>query len=150
MRVEMDIARAEEEQRLEDRVVERVQQRACQPQGDEAGRSHATPEPCHRQPQPNNADVLDGMMSEQPLDFVLRKRVSDAADGRNQRHCEQRTAEGLRGRRKEHEHPCDAVNPGLNVDRRKQARNVRRCSRVRIRKPRMERHLAAGTMIDSL
>ena len=50
MRVEIDVARAEEEQRLEDRMVERVQERACQPKGDEAGRSHATPEPCHGQP----------------------------------------------------------------------------------------------------
>ena len=75
------------------------------------------------------------MISEQPLDFVLRKSVPDAADSRNQRHCEERPAEGLRPRRKEHEYPCDAVNPGLYVDRRKQARNVGRRSRVCIRQP---------------
>jgi len=50
MRLEIDIACAEEEKRLEDRMVKRVQQRACQSQSDEAGRSQAAPEPRHSQP----------------------------------------------------------------------------------------------------
>src|SRR5271157_845240 len=82
------------------------------------------------------------MISEQTLHLVLRERVPDAADGRHQRYREHRPAKGLPVAGKENEHPYNAVDASLDVDRREQARNVRWCRRVRVRKPGVKRNEA--------
>ena len=78
----VDRSGAQKEQALEHRVIEHVQQRGgereCRP-----SRLAAVPEQQRRaQSEHDDADVLDGVESEQPLEFVLEERVDDAAQCR--------------------------------------------------------------------
>ena len=78
----LERAGAEEEQRLEHRVIQRVQQRGGQrDRGPGVGASGAQDQAC-AEAEDDDPDVLDRVEREQPLQVVLEERVDDAADRR--------------------------------------------------------------------
>ena len=107
-------AGAEEQQALEQRMVEDVQQRGGQRQ--RRGKQHAVRLEGERKAETDedDADVLDRMIGEQPLEIVLHERVKHA----HHRRCSGRA----RARR------CSTTRPGRRQDR-------RRCARSRRRRP---------------
>jgi hypothetical protein len=86
-------ARTEKQQRLEDRMVERVQQRSGER---ECGPRVCTPrakQQARAEPQHDDPDVLDRVKREQPLQVVCEQPVDDARDGRQSTDCEHEHAE---------------------------------------------------------
>ena len=76
----LERAGAEEEQRLEDRVVERVQQRGGERERRPGVGAAGAQDQAGADPEHDDPDVLDRVEREQPLQVVLEERVDDAAD----------------------------------------------------------------------
>ena len=139
----LERARAEEEQRLEDRVVERVQQRGGERErrpgvGAARAQHQAGAEAEHDDP-----DVLDRVQREQPLEVVLEERVDDAADRRERADREHEHAEPERQHAEPvDEHAHEPVDRDLDHHAAHQRRHGRGRDRMRARQPDVQRHHA--------
>ena len=136
-------AGAEEEQRLEHGVVERVQQRRRERErrprvGAARAQQQAGAEPEHDDP-----DVLDRVEREQALEVVLEERVHDAADRRERAEREHEHAEPQRQHTQPvDEHTHEAVDRDLDHHAAHQRRHRRGRDRMRARQPAVQRHHA--------
>ena len=72
---------AEEEQRLEDGVIDRVQQRGGERDASPGGLALLAQHQRGAEPEQDDADVLDRVQCEQALELVLEQGVDDAAQG---------------------------------------------------------------------
>jgi len=139
-----DVARAEEEQRLEERVVEGVEQGPGQTaeRHEVVARGLAQRRDAHAEQ--DDADVLDRGVGQQPLDVVLQRGEDHAPHARNDAQGQQEVA-----RRAQHgqvaqrrDDAQDAVDARLDHHARHEGRDVRRGRRVRLREPDVQREHA--------
>ena len=73
-----NVASRQKEQSLEKRVVQDMQQRAGETDGRHCWETRAESERSHAEPQGDDADVLDTVVSKQALEVMLRQREQDA------------------------------------------------------------------------
>ena len=142
-------AGTEEEQALEERVVEHVEERGSQRERRAGGLLVGLKRQRQPEPDEDDADVLHRVVGEQPFQIVLHQRVEDAE-------CRGHAAEhehdeaGPPGRRADQveDDPDEPVDGDLGHDAAHQRGDVARRGRVRERQPNMKRHkagLRAGT-----
>ena len=137
--------RAEEEQRLEDGMVDRVQQSGSQRERRPlVTRGTLCPQQqAGSDTEQDDADVLDRVEREQLLELVPEQRVGDAAEGREQpQHEDERPDPGRRPSEPLDEHADEAVDRDLDHHAAHQRRHVRGGDRMGAWEPRMERHHA--------
>ena len=136
----LERAGAEEEQRLEDRVVEGVQQRGREREGGPGLLAASAKGQARAQTEDDDADVLDRVERQQALEIVLEERVEDAADRGQRADCEhEQTEPDRRPSEPFHEHPDEAVDRDLDHHAAHQGGHRRRRDRVRARQPDVER-----------
>src|SRR5258706_15067345 len=82
-------AGAEEEERLEDRVIHYVQKGRAQAQREEKRGMTGHPDQTQAQAHRDDSDILDTGEREQALQLVLRERVENAQDSRDEADDEQ-------------------------------------------------------------
>ena len=134
-------ARGEEEQRLEDGVVEHVQQRRGEGDRRPGRLALGGEEDRGAEAERDDADVLDRVEGEQPLEVVLDERVEDAAERREQADGEDDQPDPERRRRRPLEEDADeAVEGDLDHHPRHQRRDVARRHRVGAGQPGVQRH----------
>ena len=136
-----DRARAQEQQRLEDRVVDGV----IQPGDERQRRQHRVVRMQEHQgrPQPHqdDADILDAVIRQQPLEVVLHQRVEHAQHRGDGPDGQDRDAPPVRRRAHEvEEHTRQAVNAGLDHHAGQQRGGVAGRDRMGHRQPDVQRH----------
>ena len=134
-------AGAEEQQTLEQRMIEDVEKRGGERQ--RRGEPHAVRLERERQAEPDedDADILDRVIGEQPLEVVLHERVENAHHGGDAADREHNDAPPPGGAAGEVEYDADeSVDRDLGHYAAHQRRNVARRCRMGERKPRMQRH----------
>ena len=130
----------QEEQPLEQRVVDHVEQAAGKPQGGDRDVVGAPPQDAHAEPQGDDADVLHAVIGEQPLQVVLGQGEQHAEHPGEQPDGDQRPAPPRFGRAEEGQDPEQPVDAGLDHHAGHHGRHVRRRRRVRLRQPDVQRH----------
>ena len=131
-------ARAEEQQGLEERMVEHVQETSRH--SERCDRGHAEHLESEREPKPNedDADVLDRMISQQALEVVLHQCVEHAEQGRARPDRKDRDAPPPPGRSRQFEHdPHEPVDGDLRHDPAHQRGDMTRRRGVSERQPNM-------------
>ena len=133
----VEVARAEVQQRLEERVVERVQQGAAEGYRRHDGVVGPGAEGGYAQGDEYDADVLHARVCEQPLGVVLRGGLHGAPQSRHHAHGQQDDAGGV-----ELPHlgdlardAYDAVDARLDHHARHEGRDVRRSGGVSLGQP---------------
>ena len=134
-------ARAEEQEVLEQRVVEDVQQR----RGEGERRGPAKPEGLETQREAeadeDDADILDRVIGEQPLQIMLHQRVEHAHDAGDAGKRQHQHAPPPFGRPEQIEHDAhEGIDRDLGHDAAQQAGDMARRGGVRERQPGMQRH----------
>ncbi len=139
----LERACAEEEQRLEHGVVQRVQERGAERERGPGVRTARPQDEAGAEAEHDDPDVLDRVQREEPLQVVLEERVDDAADGRERTEAEHEHAEP----RRQHADPVDEdahepVDRDLDHHAAHQRRDGRGRDRMRARQPDVQRHQA--------
>ncbi len=109
-----DRARAEEQQRLEQRVIPHVEQRAGESEHDQVLAVERATQQRDAEPERDDADVLDGVIREQALEIVLRDREPDAEHRGDRADDDQRDAPPHRWVGAHAGDPHDAVDADLD------------------------------------
>ncbi len=134
---------AQEEQALEDRVVDRVEDGGGQGEGREFRRALRVQQQRAADADQDDADVLDAVEGKQPLDVVLHDRVKHAHHGRDRADGQDQQGQPVGAAADDIDRqPDQAVDPGLDHRPGHDGRNVRRRHRVGARQPGVERHRA--------
>ena len=130
-----------EEQALEDRVVDRVEDRGGQGEGREFRRTVGVEEQGGADADQDDADVLDAVEREQALDVVLHQGVKHAHDRGYGSHRQDQEAQPV-GRAADDidDDPNEPVDAGLDHDPGHHGRDVGRRHRMGSRQPDVEWH----------
>ena len=130
-----------EEQALEDRVIDGVEDRGSQGEGREFGRPMGIQEQGGADADQDDADVLDAVERQEALDVVLHQGVEHAHDGGCGSHRQDEEAQPV-GRAADDidDDPNKPVNAGLDHDAGHHGRDVGRCNRMGSRQPDVEWH----------
>ena len=143
-----DGARPEEEQALEYRMIEDVEQRRGRRQRGRPRHVVGGERQPKTQTDEDDADVLDGVIGEQALEIVLHQRMQDAQDRAGAAEEEHDAARPPGGRAHEVEHDAnEAVHRDLGHHAAHERGHVAWCGRMRERQPDVQRHesgLGAG------
>ena len=143
-------AGAEEQQAFEDGMIEHVQQARGQRQ--RGGKRHAVRLERQRQPEPDedDADILHGVIGEQPFEVVLHQRVEHAHHGGDAAEREHDHAPPPGRLAHEIEHDADkTVDRDLGHHAAHQCGHMARRRRMGERQPDVKRHQAGfGTGAD--
>ena len=139
----LERAGAEEQERLEDGVVDRVQQRRGERHARPAGLTLLAQDQRGAEAEQDDADVLDRVQREQALQLMLEEGVDDSAEGRDRAQRDHRHAEPERRPVEPlEEHAHEAVQRDLDHHAAHERRDVRGGERVRARQPDVQRHHA--------
>ena len=133
-------ARPEEQQALEERVIQRVENRPGESERRNDGQVIAHAERADPEPEKNDPDVLDAVVGEQPLQVVLGERPHDAEHPRQDPDDQHQPAPPGGRRSEQTDHAQQPVDPHLDHDARHERRDVRGGGRVRLREPEVQRY----------
>ena len=136
-------AGAEEQQTLEDRMVEDVQEAGGERERRRQRHAVGLERERKAEPDEDDPDVLHRVVREQPLEVVLHERVEHAHDGGDAAEREHHHAPPPGGRAEQIEDDAhEAVDGDLGHHAAHQRRDVARRRRMRERQPDMQRHEA--------
>ena len=134
-----DGAGAEEQQPLEQRMVDHVQERAAVAEQRQQGRVETRAEHAQSDAEADDPDVLDAVVGEEALHVVLRKGEEHAEDARDRADQEQRPPPPRRRGPEDEEGPDDPVDPHLDHHPAHERRDVRRGGGVGLGQPDVQR-----------
>ncbi len=137
----VDRAGAEEQQALEQRVIEDVKERGGE--SERRGERHAVRLERQREPEPDedDADILDRVIGEQPLEIVLHQRVENAHHRGDAAERKHENAPPPRRRAGEVEHDAhETVDRDLGHHAAHQRGDMARRRRMGERQPGVQRH----------
>ena len=133
------LARPEEEERLEEAVVDDVEEAAGEAEERPLRVSRRAPREAGPEAEDDDPDVLDAVPGQEALEVVLAESEGDAEDGGGGAQDEERVAPGGRRVGNERGDADDPVDPRLDEDARHERRDVRRGRGVRRREPDVKR-----------